>query len=131
MEVEFKIGETYYTEFNLLYQDTPFDWEWKCVDIENDVPILTRVKPYGGDKYRLTELSNLRFKTKDEVLSRWGEEKVRVSQILKDEDGIIDFMIEKLEDLSYYNEYGYSFTTIEREEFKKKLLETFKKEINI
>lgn len=40
-------------------------------------------------------------------------------------------MIGKIEELDKNDEYGYTFTTLERESFKRKLKELFNKEIDI
>lgn len=131
---DWKVGEVYYATFNFLYQKSPYDWAWKCIAYsKNGGPVFERISPPNNITFisTLEEFHGEKLYTKEEVDQCWESEKNSVTQKFKDPQGIIRFMVEKLEKLEKNDEYGNTFTTLEAELLKKRLKEEFGFDIDL
>lgn len=136
---KYQVGETYYQDFNTLYDETPYEWEWKCIaKSESGEPVFERIKPEPDSIINprfIVALSELglgnELYTKEEMDKKWAEERDLVEAGLKDQQGILEFMIKAIESYIRNDEYGYTFTTEEKKQFPKRLKEEFGLDINM
>lgn len=135
--MKYQIGEKYYQDHNTLYNETPYEWEWKCIArAETGEPIFERLNHERiFNVHSIQSLSQFgfghEFYTKEEIEKKWANEREKIKEKLSTQKGILQFMIESIENYIQRFEYGYIFTTEEKKQFTKRLKEEFELDINM